>query len=80
MGGLFDWFSNVADFLLGPSVTAWMIETGVHTTSPQPSLFLSKDPPSELHAFLVVTPYMLIAGVAAFWLFQRKDIAGAKGE
>ncbi len=80
VGGLFDWFSNVADFLLGPSVTAWMIETGVHTTNPQQTLFALKDPPSQLHAFLVVTAYMLIAGVAAFWLFQRKDIAGAKGE
>ena len=77
---LFDWFNNVADFLLGPSVTAWMIETGVHTTTPQLTLFPLKDPPSQLHAFLVVTAYMLIAGVAAFLLFQRKDIAGAKGE
>ena len=73
LGGLFDWFENVSNFLLGPSVTAWMIETGVHTTSPQLTLFPSKDPPSELHAFLVVTSYMLIAGVAAVWLFQRKD-------
>ena len=77
---LFDWFENVSNFLLGPSVTAGMIETGVHTTSPQLTLFPSKDPPSELHAFLVVTSYMLIAGVAAVWLFQRKDIAGARGE
>ena len=30
--------------------------------------------------FLVVTAYMVIAGAAAFWLFQRKDIAGARGE
>ena len=57
-----------------------MIETGVHTTNPQQTLFALKDPPSELHAFLVVTSYMLIAGVAAFWLFQRRDITGAKGE
>ena len=57
-----------------------MIETGVHTTNPQQTLFAIKDPPSQLHAFLVVTAYMLIAGVAAFWLFQRKDIVGAKGE
>ena len=80
VGGLFDWFSNVADFLLGPSVTAWMIETGIHTANPPQTLFPLKDPPSELHAFLVVTAYMVIAGAAAFWLFQRRDIAGARGE
>ena len=80
VGGLFDWFSNVADFLLGPSVTAWMIETGIHTANPPRTLFPLKDPPSELHAFLVVTAYMVIACAAAVWLFQRKDIAGARGE
>ena len=55
-------------------------KTGLTATVPQLTLFPSKDPPSELHAFLVVTSYMLIAGVAAVWLFQRKDIAGARGE
>ena len=57
-----------------------MIETGIHTANPPRTLFPLKDPPSELHAFLVVTAYMVIAGAAAVWLFQRKDIAGARGE
>ena len=28
----------------------------------------------------VLTAYMVVAGVAAFWLFHRQEIAGAKGE
>ncbi len=75
-----DWLGDVSDILLGPSVTAWMIETGINANTPQQTLFPLSDPPSQLHAFLVVMAYMVIAGVAAFWLFQRRDIAGAKGE
>ena len=78
-GVLFDWFSNVADFLLGPSVTSWMTETGVGTTG-EGAMFPLSDPSSQLHAFLVLTAYMVITGVAAFWLFHRRDIARARGE
>ena len=34
--GLFDWFSNVTDFLLGTSVTSWMTERGVRATGGEP--------------------------------------------
>ena len=74
-----EWFGNVTDFLLGPSVTSWMTETGIRTTG-QGSMFPVSHPSSQLHAFLVITAYIIIIGVAAFWLFQRKDIAGARGE
>ena len=77
--GMFLWFSNVTDFLLGPSVTSWMTETGISTTG-QGSMFPVSHPSSQLHAFFVITAYIIIIGVAAFWLFQRKDIAGARGE
>ena len=30
--GMFDWFDNVSDFLLGPTVISWMTEAGIHTT------------------------------------------------
>ena len=79
LGGLFEWFSNVTDFLLGPSVTSWMTETGVRTTG-EGAMFPLSDPSSQLHAFFVVMAYVIILGAAAFWLFLRKDIAGARGE
>ena len=78
LGGQFDWFSNVTDYLLGANTTAWMTETGVVTT--EGGLFSVSDPPVALHAFLVLLAYTLVLGVAAFWLFQRRDVAGARGE
>ena len=77
---VFDWFSNVTDFLLGPSVIAWMTEPGVQATGGDAALFPLQDLPSQLHAFLVLTAYIVIIGTVAFWLFQHKDIAGARGE
>ena len=53
LGGLFGWFDNITDFLLGPSITSWMTETGVRTTGEGAMLPLS-DPSSQLHAFLVM--------------------------
>ena len=44
------------------------------------SLFPVSDPPGELHAFLVLLAYIVVLGAAAFWLFQRRDVAGARGE
>ena len=79
LSGLFDWFSNVTDFLLGSSVTSWMTETGVRTTG-EGAMFPLSDPSSQLHAFFVVMAYVIILGAAAFWLFLRKDIAGERGE
>ena len=77
---LFDWFSNVSDFLLGPSIVTWMTEPGVQATGGDAALFPLQDLPSQLHAFLVLTAYIAVLGGAALWLFQRKDIAGARGE
>ncbi len=79
LGGLFEWFSNVTDYLLGPSVTSWMTEAGVRTTGER-AMFPVSDPSSQLHAFFVIAAYIIILGGAAFWLFQRRDIAGARGE
>ena len=78
LGDLFAWFDNVSDFLIGFNTAAWMSETGVVTT--EGGLFSVSDPPGALHAFLVLLAYTLVLGVIAFWLFQHKDIAGARGE
>ena len=80
LGGLFDWFNNVSDFLIGTNTTAWMTETGVETTGGNAALFDIADLPGALHAFLVLLVYMVVLSGAAFWLFQRRDIAGARGE
>ena len=33
LGGLFNWFNTVAEFMLGPSIAGWMPETGVRSSS-----------------------------------------------
>ena len=78
LGRILAWFDNVSDFLIGFNTAAWMTETGVVTTGG--SLFPVSDPPGELHAFLVLLAYIVVLGATAFWLFQRRDVAGARGE
>ena len=80
LGGLLDWFNNVTDFLLGSNTAAWMTETGVVTTGSNASLFDIAEMPGQLHAFIVLLAYVVVLGGAAFWLFLRRDIAGARGE
>ena len=78
LGDLFAWFDNVSDFLIGFNTAAWMSESGVVTT--EGTLFPVSDPPGALHAFVVLLTYIVVLGGAAFWLFQRRDVAGARGE
>ena len=80
LGGLFDWFNNVSDFLLGTNAAAWMTETGVETTGGNAALFDISSPPGALRAFLILLAYVVVLGGTAFWLFQRKDVTGARGE
>ena len=80
MSGLFDWFSSVSDFLLGPNIAAWMTEPGVVTTGGSSGLTGAGDPSGTLHAFVTLLVYMAVLGGAATWLFLRRDVAGARGE
>ncbi len=68
---LFDWFQDIADYLLGPNVSIWL--------SPELQLGDTSEEASILRAFLVLAAYIVILGGATFALFQRRDIAGAKG-
>ena len=77
LGSVFDWFHHVAGFVLGPNTSAWMVENGteVFTIGPQ-----GDNAPGTLHSFFVLLGYTLILGAIALWLFQRRDVAGAKGD
>ncbi len=77
LAAFWDWFDSVAQFVLGTNVSAWMQEEGTAIVSLSP---LNVDPPGALHAFFVILAYALIIGAGAFWLFQRKDVTGAKGD
>ena len=76
----FDWAQNVADYMLGRNITAWILGTGggesdvvIGTSTPIGEF------PDPLHAFLVLASYMIALGGLAFWRFQRKDVGGPSG-
>ena len=75
---MFGQFDSVADFLLGTNVTAWMTEPGVKSASV--NILGMSDLPGTLHAFIVLLAYIVVLSGATLWLFQRKDIGGARGE
>ena len=80
MSGLFDWFGNISDYLLGPNISAWMTESSVVTTGGDSGLAGVSDLPGTLHAFVTLLVYTAVLGGAATWLFLRRDVAGARGE
>jgi ABC-2 type transport system permease protein len=74
---VFNWFKTVADYLLGRNVTGWMTsgDDGMVV-----NIFLGGgfgEFPGALHAFLVLTAYILALGGLALWLFRRRDITGS---
>ena len=75
----FDWAQNVADYMLGRNITAWMMGSGggelpiLGTSTPIGEF------PELSHAFIVLATYLLVLGGLAFWHFQRKDIGGGVG-
>ena len=76
---LFDWFQNVADYMLGRNVSAWVIggETDPLAGEALGGPFRFGEYPGELHAFLVLAAYTLAMAALAFWRFQRRDVAAA---
>ena len=66
LGGIAEWLESVLDVaLLGSNVGEWM--NTVNTTD-------------TLRAFFVMLAYTVVFVAAALWIFQRRDVAGAKGE
>ena len=72
-------FQSVPDYLIGQNVNVWMSQTAVFSAEVT-SDGVPLEQPDTLHAFSVLLTYILVLGLATFWLFQRRDVAGAKGE
>ena len=73
----FDWFERISGFILGRAVGGWL---GVSDDLSFPGDAVPAGPPDALHGFLVSLAYIVILSGLSFWIFQRRDIAGAKGE
>lgn len=81
----FEWFERFSGYVLGQAVGGWLGTTGGE-------LFVGGGDdgfgdaavvamqPEALQGFLVSLAYIVILSGLAFWIFQRRDIAGAKGE
>ncbi len=76
---LFDWFQNVADYLMVENINTWMQGNQQGRVSFGGDGNLAEATTGELHAFLVLSAYLLVLGVIAFRRFQKRDIAGASG-
>ena len=73
---LISWLEKAPDYLIGQNVNLWMSQAAL--LSVETSNGVSASQPGTLHAFLVMLVYTLVLGAAAFWLFQRRDVAGEK--
>ncbi len=77
MSGLFAWFETLANFILGPNVSAWL----AHDDVVQVTFGIRADGDlGAFHFFLVIAAYTVALGAAAFWRFESRDVAGAKGD
>ena len=78
---LISWLENAPDYLIGQNVNLWMSQaafvSGEFTRDGVPLEQLGQ--PGTLHAFLVISAYIVVLGVATFLIFQRRDVAGEKG-
>lgn len=74
-----DTLANINDFLLVASVNTWnaapLVE--VEVSDGGPPVEQSSD---ALQAFLVILVYTAVLLAVSFWLFMRRDIAGARGD
>lgn len=70
----FDWFEGISNFVLGRVTSGWL-ELGDFSFGGGGV----GEMPDPLPAAMVMLGYIVILGGLAFILFQRKDVAGAKG-
>ena len=81
----FDWFERFSGFILGQAVGGWLGTAGNVTFSGGGEESFSDSAvvalqPEALQGFLISLAYIVVLSGLAFWVFQRRDIAGAKGE
>ncbi len=79
LSGITDWLEKVVNVaLLGQNAGEWL--SASYQTEAQQALGQVVDQPDTLRAFFVVLAYTVALVAAALWVFQRRDVAGAKGE
>ena len=74
-----DSLATIADYLLGQIVSTWVARGSVSVSVSVDGTAAERMPPEPLQAFFVILAYIIVLAAAAFWVFQRRDVAGAKG-
>ena len=74
----FDWFQRISEYLLSPDVTT-VLQASYGEVSISINGSSDAAQPDILQAVLVLAAYTLVFGALTFWLFQRRNITGAKG-
>ena len=74
--GLSDLLEKVSEALLSTNVSDWMYQG--ETAAVQ--ALGGGEQPDTVQAFFVMLAYIVVLSGATFWVFQRRDISGAKGE
>ena len=72
---IFSWSDKVNAFLLSPNVSAWQDVPPDNDVSISTIGGIS----DMAHGFIILTIYIAVLSAAAFAIFMRRDIAGAKG-
>ena len=75
-----DWYGAVSDYVLGLAVSGWLAQGGDSDGSQLLLAIGGADGLSgKVHGLLVMSAYTVVFMGATLWLFQRRDIGGAKG-
>ena len=75
----FEWFEGISQVLLGTNVDIWMQVSLVEVEISRNGVPSEQMTSDTLQAFLILLAYTAVLAAAAFIVFQRRDIAGAKG-
>ena len=79
LSGKADWLDKVMDVaLLGQNASEWM--STASTTEAQQALGTVVGQPDTLRSFFILLAYTAVLVGAALWVFQRRDVTGARGE
>ena len=74
-----DGFDTIAGFTLGISANTLVSQGGAQDFIFLVTTIAGGELPGTTQAFLVLLAYSVIFAGLALWLFQRRDITGAKG-
>jgi len=75
---VYSWSGQVFTYMLGANISGWQSTSGP-ALGDEDAIVTFGNLSVMTHGFVIVTIYIAVLTGVAFWLFMRRDIAGAKG-